>query len=180
MNLDLLLKLRVVVGRYGEMDVARWWNTRGQLARAGSVALRRGFSRTHYFAQARSVFSVATHRCKEVFDPPGCATLWHLDEQTEEAFDAKWEHWLDHASEWNTFFEDVEALSGPDLVAVLRGLGLVADSQVEAYAKMRRSGEGRAVPLPQSYSATDEHIVLLALGFARGEPGALAVPYSRP
>jgi hypothetical protein len=27
-DLERLLKLRVVVARYGEMDGARWWNTR--------------------------------------------------------------------------------------------------------------------------------------------------------
>jgi len=33
MNLDLthLMRLRLVVARFGEMDVARWWNTRGML-----------------------------------------------------------------------------------------------------------------------------------------------------
>jgi hypothetical protein len=37
-DLDLLLKLRLVVARYGEMDGARWWNTRGQLGRFGASA----------------------------------------------------------------------------------------------------------------------------------------------
>jgi len=35
------------------------------------------------------------------------------------------------------------------------------------------------VPLPGLFSETDDDIALLALGFARGEPGALAVPYAR-
>jgi hypothetical protein len=30
-ELDWLLKLRIVVARYGEMDLARWWNTDRQL-----------------------------------------------------------------------------------------------------------------------------------------------------
>jgi hypothetical protein len=30
-DLDQLLKLRVIVARFGEMDVAGWWNTKGQL-----------------------------------------------------------------------------------------------------------------------------------------------------
>jgi hypothetical protein len=179
MNLDALLKLRLVVGRFGEMDLAKWWNTKGQLGKLGSATLRRGFPRTHYFAQARSVFAVAAHRCKEVFDPPGSATLWHLDEQTEEAFDARWEHWLDEASAWHPFFAQVEAISGTDLAALLRGFDLIDTSHLEAFSRMRRSAEGRAVPLVQSYAATDDHIALLAIGFARGEAGALAVPYSR-
>ena len=88
-DLDRLLKLRLIVARFGEMDLAKWWNTKGQLGRLGAAALRRGFPRTHHFAQARSVFAVAAHRCSEVFDPPGCVTLWRLPEAVEEEFDAR-------------------------------------------------------------------------------------------
>src|SRR5260370_20425355 len=74
-DLDRVLELRLLVARFGEMDVAKWWNTRGQLGPLGAAALRRGFPRTHRFAQARSVFAVAAaHRCGEVFEPPGCVT----------------------------------------------------------------------------------------------------------
>ena len=103
-DLERLLKLRVVVARIGEMDRAQWWNTRGQLGPLGAIALRRGLPRTHYFAQARSVFAVAAHRCAEVFDPPGSVTLWRLPSDIEEAFEARWEHWLDAASDWSPFF----------------------------------------------------------------------------
>src|SRR5688500_2391456 len=85
-DLDLLLKLRLVVARFGEMDIAKWWNTRGQLGPLGTAALRRGFPRTHRFAQVRSVFAVAAHRCSEVFDPPHSVTLWRLSESFEEDF----------------------------------------------------------------------------------------------
>lgn len=61
-ELDRLLKLRLAVAGLGEMDLAKWWNTKGQLGRLGAAARRRGFSRMHYFAQARSVFAVAEHR----------------------------------------------------------------------------------------------------------------------
>ena len=53
LDLERLLKLRLVVARFGEMDLAKWWNTKGQLGRLGA-ALRRGLPRTHHFAQARS------------------------------------------------------------------------------------------------------------------------------
>jgi len=66
LDFDGLLKLRLIVARFGEMDLARWWNTRGRLDRLGFSALRRGFPRTHYFAQARSVFAVAAHRCRAI------------------------------------------------------------------------------------------------------------------
>lgn len=65
-DLERLLKLRAVVARFGEMDRARWWNTSGQMGSFGTATLRRGFPRTHYFAQARSVFAVAAHRCSEI------------------------------------------------------------------------------------------------------------------
>src|SRR5205807_9451484 len=103
-DFDRLLQLRLVVARFGEMDLAKWWNTRGQLGRLGAAAVRRGFPRTHRFAQARSVFAVAAHRCNEIFDPPDSVTLWRLAETIEEEFEAKWEHWLDGANEWQPFF----------------------------------------------------------------------------
>ncbi len=179
LDLDKLLKLRLLVARFGEMDLAKWWNTRGQLGRLGSAALRRGFPRTHRFAQARSVFAVAAHRCAEVFDPPGCATLWRLPESVEEAFEARWEHWLDHAGEWSVFFEKLETLPGTDLAEVLRAFEVVEARDIEAYGRLRRSAEGRAVPLPGVFTGTDADVALLALGFARGEATALAVPYAR-
>lgn len=178
-DLDRLLKLRLVVARFGEMDLARWWNTKGQLGRLGAAAVRRGFPRTHRFAQARSVFAVAAHRCAEVFDPPKSVTLWRLPEAIDEEFDARWEHWLDNASEWVPFFEKLEGLAGSDLAGLLRSFDLVADRDVEAHSKLRRSAEGRAVPLPGTFADSDDDVALLALGFARGEPGALAVPYAR-
>ena len=48
-----LLKLRLIVARHGEMDVARWWNTNGVLGGKGNLLMSRRFPRTHHFAQAR-------------------------------------------------------------------------------------------------------------------------------
>src|SRR6266849_6268697 len=178
-DLDRLMKLRLVVARFGEMDLCRWWNTKGQLGPLGAAALRRGFPRTHYFAQARSVFAVAAHRCAEVFDPPECVTLWRLPELIEEEFDARWEHWLDHAPDWAPFFQRLEGLQNSDLVEALGSFGIVNDRDVERLVRLRRSAEGRAVPLPGIFSGTDDDVALLAIGFARAEPGALAVPCAR-
>lgn len=176
-DLDHLLKLRVLVARFGEMDLAKWWNTKGQLGRTGALAVKRGFPRTHRFAQARSVFAVAAHRCAEVFDPPNCVTLWRLPESVEEQFDARWEHWLDNANEWTPFFEKIETLSGTDLTKILREFAVVTDRDLEAYGRLRR--KDNAVPLPGLFSEASAEVTLLALGFARGEPGSLAVPYAR-
>src|SRR5262245_12798613 len=155
-DLDRLLNLRLVVARFGEMDLAKWWNTRGQLGKLGAAALRRGFPRTHHFAQARSVFAVAAHRCTEVFEPPGCVTLWRLSEAIEEEFDARWERWLDSASYWAPFFDNLAMLKGFDLATALREFELVSDRDVDAYGKLRRSAEGRAVPISGAFSGSDD------------------------
>jgi hypothetical protein len=178
-DFDRLLKLRLVVARVGEMDLAKWWNTRGQLSRLGTAAIRRGFPRTHYFAQARSVFAVAAHRCREVFDPPRSVTLWHLPEVVEEEFEAFWERWLDHADEWKPFFTELESLKETELKTALQSFNLVTGPESESFSRLRRSAEGRAVPLPAPFTGTDQEVALLALGFARGEQGAVAVPYAR-
>jgi len=178
-DLDQLMRLRVVVARFGEMDLAKWWNTRGQLGKNGTVALRRGFPRTHRFAQARSVFAVAAHRCREVFDVPGTVTLWHLTDSIEEEFDAKWEQWLDHAAEWTPFFDRVASAPPADLPKVLRSFDLVTEGDLQNLAKLRLSSAGRAVPLPGMFGESDSDVALLALGFARGEVGSVAVPYLR-
>jgi hypothetical protein len=179
LDLDKLFKLRLVVARFGEMDLAKWWNTKGQLGRHGATALKRGFPRTYRFAQARSVFAVAAHRCAEVFDPPGCVTLWRLPEAIEEAFDARWEHWLENVSDWTETFEKLERIHGHDLAAIFREFGIAGDRDVQSYVKLRRSSEGRAVPLSTLFSGNDADVALLALGFGRGEQSALAVPYAR-
>lgn len=179
LNYDRLLKLRLIIARFGEMDIAKWWNTRGQLSRLGTAAIRRGFPRTHYFAQARSVFAVAAYRCREVFDPPLSVTLWQLPEALEEEFEAHWERWLDQADDWKPFFQKLEALRETELKTTLQSFNLVTDDESELFSRLRRSAEGRAVPLPAPFTGTNQDVASLALGFARGEPGALAVPYAR-
>jgi hypothetical protein len=178
-DFDRLLKLRLIVARFGEMDLAKWWNTRGQLGRLGTAAVRRGFPRTHYFAQARSVFAVAAHRCREVFDSPDSVTLWHLPEAIEEEFESHWERWLDQADKWTPYFQRLETLQENDLKIALESLDLLTSDELESFSRLRRSAEGRAVPLPAPFIGTNQDVASLALGFARGEPGALAVPYAR-
>lgn len=75
-DLDRLLRLRLVAARLGEMGLATWWNTRGQLARLGAGALRRCFPRTDRFAQVASVFVAAAQRCVEIFHRP---VMEHID-----------------------------------------------------------------------------------------------------
>lgn len=178
-DLERLLKLRLVVARIGEMDRAGWWNTKGQLGPLGAMAVSRGLPRTHNFAQARSVFAVAAHRCAEIFDPPNSWTLWRLPRDIEEAFDARWEHWVDEAQDWAQTFDDIAGLEGTDLAAALQAMNLADASDIAALAALRTSAEGRAVELPTPFEGSQRDISLLALGFARGRQSALAVPYAR-
>ncbi len=174
-----LFKLRLVVGRHGEMDAARWWNTQGMLGRRGAVVLKRGFPSTHSFAQARIVFEVARSRCHEIFDPPGCMTLWSLPAEIEDPFEEHWQGWLDEGDAWAPVFQAVEAQTGEDLLKSLAALDLLAEAQAEAVGKLRRSAENRAVPISGTHQPADDIITLLAAGFARGEAGNPAIPYAR-
>ena len=178
-DLEHLLKLRVVVARVGEMDLAKWWNTTGQLGPYGDAAVRRGLPRTHSFAQARSVAAVAAHRCDEVFSLADSVTLWRLPADIEERYDARWEHWLDNAGDWTAFFSQVAAIATPDLVEALRAFDLVSESSLAAVRTLEAGPGGRSLPLPSPFTGTREDIELLALGFSRGAVGSLTVPYAK-
>ncbi|RME21862.1 MAG: BrxE family protein [Deltaproteobacteria bacterium] len=178
-DFDRLLRLRLVVARFGEMDGARWWNTKGLLGRNGALLMSRGFTKTHHFAQARVVFAVATARCKEVFDPPQSMTLWKLPAAVEDQFDACWHHWLSERERWQPFFDDLQDLPSNDLLETLRIMDLVDDAQAQAVAGLRRSAEGRAVPLSGAFTPDDQVLTLLAAAFTRGERGRPAIPYAR-
>jgi len=178
-DLARLFRLRLVVARHGEMDLAKWWNSNGMLGRRGAVVLERGFPRTHFFAQARAVFAIAQTRCAELFDPPGCMTLWHLPAELEDQFEDEWHRWLDHYEEWAPFFERLQQLSGADLLDELAEFQLIDASTRESVARLRRSSEGRSIALPGVHEPTDDVMTLLAAAFARSEPGALLIPYAR-
>ena len=178
-DFDRLFKLRLVVARHGEMDSAKWWNTQGMLGRRGALVLKRGFPATHRFAQARIVFEVAKSRCHELFDPPGCMTLWNLPAELEEQFQEHWQGWLDETDAWTPVFEQIEVRSGGDLLNSLRELDLISQKQLNEVAKLRRSAENRAVPISGTFRPNDDIITILAAGFARGEPGNPAIPYAR-
>jgi hypothetical protein len=176
---ERLFKLRLAVARHGEMDAAGWWNTRGILGRHGALALKRGFPLTHPFAQARIAFVVARSRCSELFDPPGCMTLWSLPAQIEDQFEEHWQDWLDQGERWSPVFEALAGLGRQDLLVELADLGLVNQSHLDAVSKLRRSAEGRSVPLSGTFQPSDDIITLLAAGFARSDPGYPAIPYAR-
>ena len=53
--------------------------------------------------------AVARARCDEVFNPPGCITLWKLPTETEDAFETRWQEWLDEPEPWTAFFDRINA-----------------------------------------------------------------------
>lgn len=178
-DLDLLFKLRLLVARYGEMDVAKWWNTNGILGRYGALAISRGFPRTHYFAQARIAFAVARNRCEEVFNPPECMTLWNLPAALEDQFEGQWHTWLDQSDKWISFFKKLDSIQLGDLLGLMQDLHLISPAQLQSAMKLRLAAEGKAVPMSGFQKPENEALVLLAAGFYCAPPGKLAVPYAR-
>src|ERR1700694_5792802 len=179
LDLAWLLKVRTVVARIGEMDLARWWNSTGQLGPQGSSVLRCGFPRTHHFAQASSVFMVAAARCAQIFDPPGSVTLWRLTDPIEERLETVWEGWLDDAKSWRAFFERIAGLKDNALAACLTDLHLVTADEVAATRSLKKSTDGRSMQMPGLFDGSRNSIAMLALSFGNGSPGNLVVPYAR-
>lgn len=178
-DLDLLLRLRLAVARFGEMDPVRWWNTAGQLGALGATAIARGFPRTHFFAQARSVFAVASERCRQLFDPPGCVTLWRLTDEIEAEFDSHWEKWIDRSEEWEPFFLSLQTMEIGSLPEALQQLGLVTGDDISSLNGLSTSSEAHSIQLPSLFSGSLADVKLLALGFSRGTAGSPVVPYAR-
>jgi len=178
-DFEWLFKIRTVVARIGEMDRARWWNSNGQLGPQGALVLRRGFPRTHYFAQARSAFMVAADRCAQVFDPPACATLWRLTDSIEERLDVIWDEWLDDSAAWSPFFERVAGISSVDVATSLQEFDLVSGEEIDKYASIKKCSDGRSIQLPFIFDDRGQAVAILALCFGAGSTGQLVVPYAR-
>lgn len=177
---ELLFKLRVAIARVGEMDNARWWNSEDVLGAYGRRLFIRSFAKTHGFAQARAVVEVARTRSREHFDLAGTWTLWKLPADVEGVLDERWPAWLDRAADWAPFFDQVAAIKGQaDALVALHDLGLLPETAVHTFKALRRDHDGRSVALPKLEALDDAALSLLAVGFGRGEAGALAVPYVR-
>lgn len=177
-NMEYLFKLRLVVARFGELDRAKWWNTQGQLGELGALALQRGLPRTHYFAQARSVFTVAAHRCSEITKLQNVVNLWQLPAVIEEEFDAGWDNWLNCAT-WQDFFARLKTLSGNDLLENLHSFGLALDVDAPKVVEWRKGIIGNAVLYPDLFSGSQYDLDCLAAGFAMGSVSSPLVPYMR-
>lgn len=173
----LLFKLRVAVGRFGEMGMSGWWGTNGVLGTIGRAALSRGFPATHSFAQSRIVCTVAATRCREVYNAADSLTLWNLPPQIEEAIDSSWQAWCRDPSSWTSFFERVASMKANDLCQELAQLGLIDDSVVSAVGKLKIAAHAKSIEVVGATGLDNHAIRLLAAGFSRGAKGALVVPF---
>jgi hypothetical protein len=106
-------------------------------------------------------------------------TLWNLPAEIEDRFESQWPDWTERPDSWSSFFSELGAPQCPDLLEEADRLRLTDDQLLREARQLRRSAENRAVPVPGEHRANDRILGLLALGFFRGEPGALAVPYAR-
>ena len=161
------------------MDGAKWWNTKGILGKHGSIVLGRGFPRTRPFVQAKIAFAVVTERCREIFAPPKCITLWDIPAVLEDQFDQHLRLWQEDVSPWMPLFNKLETLPSTDLLDNLKAFDLLDDAQVEEAKKLRRSAEGKSVMISGTFSPNDQLFTLLASGFFRGDPGNPVIPYAK-
>ncbi len=175
-DFERLFQLRLVIARLGEMDNAGWWNTKGLLSTTGTFVMKRGFSRTYPFAQARASFAVAASQCRTLTSLINGATLWQLPAVLEDQFEDKWQTWLDDTDRWHLFFGKVSTLETSDVLKTLQGLNLITDDDASTIRNLKNAVEGHSLLLPRK-TLDDTTINLLAAGFAHSAPGKTVVPY---
>lgn len=175
LDLELLLKLRLVVGRAGEADLHGWWNTQGVLGSTGESLFRRGFSRTHPWARARVVFEVARQRCMERYPNAKAVTLWNLPAVIEDAFDHRWASWIEAMDQWSPFFQKLQNLPSASLLDNLGDFHLWTPSHSKTLGTLVHSGSPE-FQLPRQ-PLTDQSLTLLAGAFSLSEHGAPIVPW---
>ncbi len=117
-DLDRLFKLRLVLARYGEMDLAGWWNTQSLLEHPGALMIQRGFPRTHRFARARAVFVA---RGIQLLRPGGLLG----------AITSRTGFFLSSFQKWR---ETILLKEAPPAVVADLGHGVMDDAMVEAAA----------------------------------------------
>lgn len=178
-NIDYptLLKLRLFVGRYGEMDMAKWWNTQGMLGPYGARVLSRGIPRTHSFAQARVVFVVAKNRCDQIFFEKECYTLWRLPAEIEDQFEDTWQDFLEQDG-WQDMFQKLEQI-GKDtaLEDLLTSNELIDIGQMQEMKSLKITNGQPSFSLGPVETFSTETLKRLAAGFTHSTPAHLVIPY---
>ena len=175
LDLDHLLRLRLVVGRTGEADLHGWWNSQGVLGEIGASLYRRGFPRTHPWTRAKVVFEVARQRCLERYPSPRAVTLWNLPAQVEDAFEHRWSQWLDATAAWAPFFLELQALPRQSLVESLKSFSLWDSTLDRILPNM--PGPGASALQITASTLDNRTATLLAAGFALGKPGEPIIPW---
>ena len=181
MDIDVkkIAALRMAVARYGEMDRAKWWNTKGLLSRVGELALSRGLPKSHVFARSRAAFVVASSRSDEVFNPPQSYTLWRLPAEIEDRFEDAWAGWLEAPNDWKELLEQINQGSGNELLSLLTSTELVSEQSANRGKALRRADDLRSVPIKLDGETGTDAIELLAAAHCCSEPGKLAIPFIR-
>ncbi len=106
-------------------------------------------------------------------------TLWSLPAEVEDRFESEWPRWIEHADSWAPYFAAIQVPQSKDFLQEASRLGLTDDATLLEVQQLRRASENRAVPISGEHRPSDRILTRLALGFFRGEPGELAVPYTR-
>jgi len=176
LNPELLFKCRLIVGRYGEMDIARWWNTSGILSVLGSKVASRGLPRTDFYGRARALFAVATHRTRELFSLPSSYTLWSLPPAVENALDEAMIRWAHENRSWPDIEEVLAELKPGGLEPSLRKAELVSEHIASVLSRLKTGPEGKSIRLPKTDEITNETVALLAAAFSRSSPESLLLP----
>jgi hypothetical protein len=91
---------------------------------------------------------------------PLCRPLWG-DGRGEDQFDARWHGWLDQAEAWKDFFTGIQAIAATDLLHNMRQLELITDNDVTNISHLRRSTEGKAVPISETGGVDDPLLTLV-------------------
>lgn len=178
--MDRLLKLRLIVARYGEMDLMGWWNTHGVLGPRGQSVYQRGFLRTHSFAQARVVFSVACDRCDKLVGTEGLFNLFHLPPAIEDQFELEWQKWVRDASAWSEFIDAVASMKAVSLLEILDDLAELSPNVRSYIGDLSRHLSGNTLLLPSTQSSSRQDLTEhLAASFSLGSRDNLVVPCIR-
>jgi hypothetical protein len=176
LNPELLFKSRLIVGRYGEMDIARWWNTSSILSSLGSKVASRGLPRTEFYGRARVLFAVASQRTRQYFSPSGSVTLWSLPPSIENALDEAMIRWAHEGRSWPVVEEALVGLKVGGIEQALQSADVAPEQVRGLVPKLKAGPEGKSILLPQSRKITDETVSLLAAAFSRSKPESLLLP----
>lgn len=176
LNTEILFKCRLIVGRYGEMDIARWWNTSGILSSLGAKVASRGLPRTEFYGRARTLFAVASQRTRQFFSPPESFTLWSLPPAVENALDEAMIRWAHEGRAWPEIEEVLSGLNLGGLEGALQCASVATEQVISLVPKLKVGQEGKSIVLPQTTRITDETVALLAAAFSRSKPESLLLP----